>query len=159
MTNRLVDLTIIPYSTFFILALSFFLSFITLLTNRLLTNIEQTKAWNQEIAAWRADSIKAARTGDKKLLAKVKKQQTQMLQLQSKIMSQQLKVSFIWTIPFMLLWLFYLSPMYAKVGPVAYLPGIGGEWSLNYVLWYFLCSMLFGPALLTHLLGLSMGGD
>jgi len=159
MINHLTSLIDIPYSTFFILGLSFLLSFVTLLTNRLLTNREQMKAWNQEIAAWREESLKATRTGDKKLMAKVKKQQKQMLQLQSKMSWQQMKISFIWTIPFMLLWIFYLNPMYANAGPVAYLPGIGGEWSLDYVLWYLLCSMLFGPTLLTHLLGLSMRGD
>jgi len=159
-TNRLINLTEIPYSTLFILLLSFFLSSVTSLTNRLLTNREQMRAWSKEITAWRQDSIKATRTGDKKLMAKVKKQQKQIMMLQSKMSWQQMKISFIWTIPLMLLWIFFLVPMYANVGPVAYLPGLGGgEWSLNYVLWYFLCSMLFGPALLTRLLGLGMGGD
>jgi len=162
MTNRLVDLTIIPYSTFFILGLSFSLSFVTLLTNRLLTNREQMKAWTQEIAAWRAESMKAARTGDKKLMAKVKKQQTHVMQLQSKMMWQSLKTSFLWSIPLLLLWWFFLTPLYTKPGggliDVAYLPGIGSEWALSYIYWYLLCS-IFSQALLSRLLGLSMTGD
>jgi len=158
MTNRLVDLTVIPYSTLFILALSFFLSFITLLTNRLLTNREQMKAWSQEIATWRADSLKATRTGDKKLMAKVKKQQKHIMQLQSKMTWQSMKTSFLWFIPLMLLWWLFLTPVFGPVGPVAYLPGIGGEWALSYVYWYLLCSILSG-ALLSRLLGLGLGGD
>jgi len=162
----LVDLSLIqsvPYSTFFILGLSFLLSFVTLLTNRLLTNREQMKAWTQEIAAWRADSIKATRTGDKKLMAKVKKQQKQMMQLQSKMMWQSMKTSFIWFIPLMLLWWFFLTPLYTKpeIGPitVAALPWFGGEpLQLTYFYWYFLCSF-FSQALLSRLLGMSMGGD
>jgi len=161
MTNHLVDLTVIPYSTLFILALSFFLSFITLLTNRLLTNREQMKAWSQEIAAWRADSLKATRTGDKKLMAKVKKQQKHIMQLQSKMTWQSLKTSFIWFIPLMFLWLFFLNPLYTGLGgpiTVARLPGIGGEWTLPFYYWYILCSFL-SQALVTRLLGLGMGGD
>jgi len=157
----MVDITVIPYSTFFILLLSFFLSLVTSLTNRLLTNREQMKAWSKEIAAWRADSLKATRTGDKKLMAKVKKQQKQIMQLQSKMMWQSMKTSFIWFIPLMLLWWFFLTPLYSRpegLINVAYLPGIGGEWALSYVYWYLLCSVLSG-ALLTRLLGLSMGGD
>jgi len=151
----------IPYSTFFILGLSFFLSLVTLLTNRLLTNREQMKAWNQEIAAWRADSLKATRTGDKKLMAKVKKQQTHIMQLQSKLMWQSTKTSFIWFIPLMLLWWLFLTPLYTgPEGPiaVAYLPGIGGVWALPYFYWYFLCSIV-SQALVSRLLGLGMGGD
>jgi len=155
----MLDLTVIPYSTFFILLLSFLVSLVTSLTNRLFTNREQMKAWSQEVAAWRADSLKAARTGDKKLMAKVKKQQKHVMQLQSKMSWQQTKTSFIWTIPLLLLWWLFLIPLYANAGFVAYLPGIGSEWSLNYALWYLFCSMLFGPALLTRLFGLGMGGD
>jgi len=160
----MVDLSLIqsiPYSTFFILGLSFLLSFVTLLTNRLLTNREQMKAWTQEIAAWRNDSLKATRSSDKKLMAKVKKQQQHIMQLQSKMMWQSMKTSFIWFIPLMLLWWFFLTPLYTGLeGPiaVAFVPGIGGEWQLTYFYWYFLCS-IFSQALLSRLLGMGMGGD
>jgi len=119
------------------------------------------KAWNQEIAAWTADSMKAARTGDKKLMAKVKKQQMHIMQLRSKISLQSLKTSFIWFIPLMFLWLFFLNPLYTGQGgpiTVARLPGIGGEWTLPFYYWYILCSFL-SQTLLSRLLGLGMGGD
>lgn len=151
----------IPYSTLFILGLSFLVSFITLLTNRLLTNREQMKAWTQEIAAWREDSLKATRSGDKKLMEKVKKQQQHIMQLQSKMMWQSMKTSFIWFIPLMLLWWFFLTPLYTgPQGPitVAALPWLGSEpLSLTYFYWYLLCSF-FAQALLTRLLGMGMGG-
>jgi len=160
-----VDLSIfqvIPSSTLFILGLSFLVSLVTSLTNRLLTNREQMKAWNQEIASWRADSLKATRTGDKKLMAKVQKQQKHIMQLQSKMMWQSMKTSFIWFIPLMLLWLFLLNPLYiGETGPisVAYIPWLGSDpLPLSYIYWYLLCSILSG-ALLSRLLGLGMGGD
>jgi len=151
-------LTQIPYSTFFILLLSFFLSLVTSLTNRLLTNREQMRAWSKEIAAWRGDSLKATRTGDKKLMAKVKKQQKHIMQLQSKMTWQSMKTTFIWTIPLMLLWWLFLIPMYANVKAVAYVPGIGSEWVIPLVYWYLLCSILSGT-LFSRLLGLGLGGD
>jgi len=159
-THRMVDLTIIPYSTLFILGLSLLVSLVTSLTNRLLTNREQMKAWTQEIAAWRADSLKATRTGDKKLMAKVQKQQKYVMQLQSKMMWQSMKTSFIWFIPLMLLWLVFLNPLYNKPELwVAYIPWFGSDpLPLPYIYWYLLCSILSG-ALLSRLLGLGMGGD
>jgi uncharacterized membrane protein (DUF106 family) len=153
-----MDLTIIPYSTLFILLISSIISLVTSLTNRLLTNREQMKAWNQEISAWRADSMKATRTGDKKLKAKVEKQQKHIMQIQSKMSWQSMKTTFIWFIPLMLLWIFFLTPTYANVASVAYLPGIGGVWSLPLFWWYLLCSFL-SNSLITRLLGLSLGVD
>jgi uncharacterized membrane protein (DUF106 family) len=153
-----MDLTIIPYSTLFILLISSIISLVTSLTNRLLTNREQMKAWNQEISAWRADSMKATRTGDKKLKAKVEKQQKHIMQIQSKMSWQSMKTTFIWFIPLMLLWIFFLTPTYANVASVAYLPGIGGVWSLPLFWWYLLCSFL-SNSLITRTLGLSLGVD
>jgi uncharacterized membrane protein (DUF106 family) len=152
------ELTVTPYSTFFILLISSGISIVTSLTNRLLTDREQMKAWSKEIAAWRADSLKATRTGDKKLKAKVDKQQKHIMQMQSKMTWQSMKTTFIWFIPLMLLWFFFLTPTYANVGAVAYLPGIGGVWELPLFWWYLLCSFL-SNTLITRLLGLSLGAD
>jgi len=152
------ELTVTPYSTLFILLISSVISLVTSLTNRLLTNREQMKAWSQEIAAWRADSMKATRTGDKKLKAKVDKQQKHIMQMQSKMSWQSMKTTFIWFIPLMLLWVVFLTPTYANAGAVAYLPGIGGVWSLPLVWWYLLCSFL-SNTLITRLLGMSLGVD
>jgi len=160
MTNRLIDLTVIPYSTFFILLLSFFLSLLTSLTNKLLTNREQMKAWSQEISEWNKELRNAQRNKDKKAVEKLMKKQKYILQLQSKMTWQSMKTSIMWFIPLLLLWWFFLTPLYTGpgAGPVAFLPGIGSEWALSYVYWYLLCSILSG-ALLSRLLGLGMGGD
>ena len=145
-------------ATFFILGLAFAVSFATSLTNRLLTNREQLRAWNKEIRAWRADSLKARRTGDKKLMAKVKKQERHVMQLQSKMTIQSMKTSFLWFIPLMLMW-YVLLPQIVSLGEiVAYLPWLSGEFPLQVFLWYLFCSFLAG-ALFNRLLGLGLGGD
>jgi uncharacterized membrane protein (DUF106 family) len=116
------------------------------------------REWNKEIAMWREESMKASKTGDKKLMAKVKKDQKRIMQLQSKMTWQSMKTSFLWFIPLMLLWWFFLNPLYINSsGPiaVAYIPWIGGELPLTYVYWYLLCS-IFSGALLSRLLGLGL---
>ncbi len=152
------DITVTPYSTLFILGISTGISLVTSITNRLLTNREQMKAWNQEISAWRADSLKATRSGDKKLKAKVDKQQKHIMQLQSKMSMQSLKTTGIWFIPLMLLWIFFLTPTYANVASVAYLPWISGVFPLPLFWWYLLCSFL-SNSLITRALGLGLGSD
>ena len=148
----------IPYSTLFLLFLSMALSLATSLTSKLLTNREQMMAWNKEIAAWRSDSAKAKRTGDKKLLAKVKKQERHIMQLQSKISWQSMKTSFLWFIPFLLLWYMFLGPLYGGVGEVAYLPWMppNSPLHLPFYLWYLLCSFL-SSTLLNKVLGMTPG--
>ena len=143
---------------FFILALAFIISFATSLSNRLLTNREQLRAWNKEIREWRADSLKARRTGDKKLIAKVKKQERHVMQLQSKMSLQSMKTSFLWFIPLMLMWYIFLPQIVPISQTVAYLPWLGVEFPLPVFYWYLLCSFL-ASALFTRLLGLGMGGD
>jgi len=151
-------LRVIPYSTFFILFLSFAVSFATSFSNRVLTNREQLRAWSKEIAEWRSDSLKARRTGDKKLMAKVKKQEKHIMQLQWKMSRQQLKTSVLWFIPLMLMWYVFLPQIINIYEVVAYLPWFGEELRLSVFLWYLLSSFLVS-ALFTRLFGLGMGGD
>jgi uncharacterized membrane protein (DUF106 family) len=159
--NNMFDISIIPVSTIFILFLSMALTLVTSLANRLLTNQNQLRTWRQEVAEWTADSRKAAKSGDKKLLAKVKKQQPQIMKIQSKMMWQSMKVSFIFMIPFFLLWSLFLTPTYGNVA-VAYIPNIFSSGSsvswmpIPLFVWYLLCSFLFGT-LFARILGLAYG--
>lgn len=152
----------LPVSTVFILLLSMALTFVTSLANRFLTNQEQLRAWRREIAEWTADFNKARKTNDKKLLAKVKSRQSDITKIQSKMTWQSMKVSFIFMIPFFLLWSFFLTPTYWSVPAVAYLPTImgsegGASWMpIPLFWWYLLCSFLFGT-LFARVLGLAMG--
>ncbi|HKZ93254.1 MAG TPA: EMC3/TMCO1 family protein [Candidatus Bathyarchaeia archaeon] len=148
----------IPNSTFFIMLISFAISLATSTTNRLLTNREQLRDWNKEISQWRSESMKAARSGDKKLMAKVKKQEKHVMQLQSKMMWQSMKTSLFMMVPMLLLW-YVLLPMLITVDNiVAYLPWLGPTLHLNVILWYLLCSFLAG-IIFNKLFGLGLGGD
>jgi uncharacterized membrane protein (DUF106 family) len=135
------------------------LSFAISLTNRLLTNKKQVDKWKREISAWNAEFKKARKSGDKKLLAKVQKQQPAILKLQSRMMWQSMKVFLIFSIPIFLMWQvlsgFYGSNVVARV-PMSNVFGynIGGE--LPFFWWYLLCSYLFG-FLFSRFFGLGMG--
>jgi len=161
----------IPASTFFILCLSALMAFLTSLISRLSASkeqMEQLRAWKREIDAWTSDFNKAKRTGDKKLLRKVQRQEKRVKQLQMKMASQsfrQMKTVPIFMILFILMWL----PLTGKLlywdlfkGPftggetVAYLPWFGGVMPLNLITWYILCSFLFST-LFSRLLGVGAG--
>ena len=125
MALPLLDPTI--NALFFVMLLSFLVSLATSTTNRLITNREQLRDWNKEISQWRAESMKAAKSGDKKLMAKVKKQEKHVMQLQSKMMWQSMKTTLFWMVPMLLLW-YVLLPRLIEVNRiVAYLPWLGPE--------------------------------
>lgn len=143
-----------PGATVAIILLSMAISFITSLANRLLTNREQLNAWRREISQWTSDFNKARRSGDKKLLAKIKRQQPRITQLQSKMMWQSMKVSLLFMVPFLLIWQLLLGFYGANI--VAYLPWFGAEWPLPIFYWYLLCSFLFST-LFSRAFGLALG--
>ena len=162
-----------PASTIFILFVSLLMSFASSLINRLFTSREQreqVKVLKRQIddlmKKKKEDLKKAKSTGDKKLLKKVRKQERQILQLQSKMFSlsfRQMRVFPITMIFFLIVWLLltgsvlgvrlFESP-FAGGGPVAFLPWISGEIELGLFWWYLLCSFLFGT-LFSRVFGLT----
>ncbi len=143
-----------PGATIAVLLLGIGLTFVTSLANRLLTNKEQRDAWQREISAWNDEFKKARKSGDKKLLAKVQKQQPRIMKIQSKMAWQSMKVSLIFFVPILLLWQFLIG----FYGPtvIAHLPWFGGTLQLTIVWWYPLCSLTSG-VLFSRLFGLGMG--
>jgi uncharacterized membrane protein (DUF106 family) len=130
------------------------LTFVTSLANKLLTNKEQRDAWRREISAWNDEFKKARKSGDKKLLAKVQKQQPRIMKIQSKMAWQSMKVSLIFFVPILLLWQFLIG--YYDGAVIAYFPWFGGTLPLTIVWWYPLCSLTSG-VLFSHIFGLGMG--
>jgi len=146
-------LLIIPFSTLFIFLLAGGMSLLTSLANRLLTDPEKSKAWRKEIAEWNSEFRKARREGDKKLLEKVMKKQQYILQLQTKMSWQTMKVGLIFIVPLFIIWQI-LGSSYSQTG-IAYFPGIGPNLPLplfgsSLLWWYLICSFLFST-LFSHL--------
>jgi len=137
----------IPYSTIFMLAIALGISLLTTLVNRLLTNPEKAKMWRKEVADWNKELRDAQRAKDKKTVDKLMRKQKYIMNLQSKMMWQSMKVSLLFIVPLFLMWSF-LGGLYGG-SALAYLPGIGSDLPLpifsNSLIWcYLLCSMLFG---------------
>ncbi|MDI6904976.1 MAG: EMC3/TMCO1 family protein [Candidatus Bathyarchaeia archaeon] len=148
----------IPFSTIFIFLLAATISLLTSLVNRLLTNPEKSKAWRKEVAEYNAELRKAQRSGDKKRIEKLMKKQQYILQLQSKMMWQSIKVTLIIIAPLLIMWQI-LGGSYGPI-PIAYFPGVGSILPLpllgnmtSLLWWYMLCSFLFS-SIFSHLFGL-----
>jgi len=139
-----------PGATVSILLLSMGVTFLTTFVNSLFTKKEELATMKREISEWTSDFNKARRSGDKKLLAKVKKQEPHIRQLQSKMMWRSMKVSIIFMIPFFFIW--QLLYMHYLNNAVAIFPGFG---PLPVIWWYLFGSFLFGT-LFSRVLGLTM---
>ncbi|MDH5754661.1 MAG: EMC3/TMCO1 family protein [Candidatus Bathyarchaeota archaeon] len=149
----------IPFSTIFIFLLAAAVSLLTSLVNRLLTDPEKSKAWRKEIAEYNAELRKAQRSGDKKRVEKLMKKQQYILQLNSKMAWQSIKVTLIIIAPLLIMWRI-LGGSYGPV-PIAYFPGVGSTLPLpllgnmsSLYWWYLLCSFLFSTTF-SHLFGLA----
>jgi uncharacterized membrane protein (DUF106 family) len=144
----------IPYSTFLIVGVAGSLSLITTAANRALIDVNRMKAATKEIAAWRKDFDLARKTNDKKLLAKVMKRQKAIMELQSKIMMDRMKVSFMFLLPFWAVWIvlsgFFTDRTVANA-PFA-IPFIGSE--LKFFWWYLISSFSISLPL-TRVLGVN----
>lgn len=148
----------IPFSTIFILLLAATIGLLTSLVNRLLTDPEKSKAWRKEAAEWNTALRKAQRSGDKKRIEKLMKKQQYILQLQSKMAWQSIKVTLIIIAPLFIMWQI-LGGSYGLI-PIAYFPGVGSTLPLpllgnmsSLYWWYLLCSFL-SSTMFSHLFGL-----
>ncbi len=143
----------IPFSTVFILVLAALISLMTTLVNRTLTDPEKSKSWRREIAEWNKELREAQRSKDKKAIDKAMKKQQYIMQLQSKMMWQSMKVSLLFIVPLFIMWQVLGSFYTNSTGaiPIAYFPGIGTKIAIpilgafpSLLWWYLLCSLLFG---------------
>jgi len=166
-----------PYVTLIILFVSITMSFASSFINSRFMpkeHREKVKDLNRKVAALKAEknqNMKQAKsTGDKKLLKKAEKQEKQLLQLQTQVLSlssKQFRVLPITMGVFFVVWLLltgsilgiklFESPFIGP-DPVAYLPWLGGVMQLSLFYWYLICSFLFGT-LFSRIFGLTGGTD
>jgi len=141
-----------PAATIVVMLICITISFLNSSINRLLVSRfvgwEQYRAMQKETSEHRAQMTQAMRKKDKKLLEKLKKKETQILNMQKKMAKPQL-VLFGLSFSYIFVWWLILTPLYGA-NIVAYIPGIGG---INVFYWYFICSFLFGT-LSSRLLGI-----
>ena len=130
----------IPASTLFTLMVAGVLALITNASNRFLVDVKRAAVVTKEVNAWRKEFAAAQKSNNKKLLAQLTKKQQAMMKLQSQVAMERMKVSFIFIIPFWLVWI-VLSGSFGQA-VVAYspieIPFAGANLSFFY--WYLICS-------------------
>jgi uncharacterized membrane protein (DUF106 family) len=134
-----------PKSTFLVIAIALGLSLITNAANRFLVDIERMRSITKEVTAWRKELDKAKKSNDKRLMAKVMKKQEAIMQLQSKMTWDRMKVSLLFLGPFWLVWLIltsFFKQTTVAVSPFIF-PWLMGE-NLPLFSWYLLCSFAAG---------------
>jgi uncharacterized membrane protein (DUF106 family) len=128
------------------------IAFLNTALNRVLVNYfvgwEQYRVMQKEMNEYRQETMAAARANDKKQMEKLKKRQSQINNMQAKMMKPQmvqLAVSFL----YIFIWILVLTPTYGATSMV-YLPGFG---PLPVVYWYPVASFFLG-LLASRLLGI-----
>lgn len=149
-------LKVMPNSTIFVFLLSVAINLVMSLANRMFINIEEYREWTIKSTMLRRELMEAVRSGNKRLVNKLQKEQDEMMKVQSKMTQQRLKINLFFFIPLIALWQ-VLTPLYGK-NPVALVPfnapffAPRGLW--NFGAWYIFSS-LTANILLSRLLGLT----
>ncbi|MEM2027238.1 MAG: EMC3/TMCO1 family protein [Candidatus Bathyarchaeia archaeon] len=149
-----MDLLSPPLSTFFIMFIAFVSSLMTALINRKFIDRRMLAEWQREISVWNAERELAKKTGDKKLMAKVKKQEVKIMQIRARISAQQMKVWLITFIPFLIIW--WLLIFFYGSRPVAFIPLLGEKIDIPFFFWYIICQFFFN-FLISRVLNVEMG--
>lgn len=141
-----------PIATIVIMLICVGVSFFNSSLNRLLVSHfvgwEQYRDMQKEIAEYRTQTTQAMRAKDKKAVEKLKRKESQILNMQKKMAKPQM-VLFAISFSYIFIWWFILTPLFGT-NTVAYVPGIG---PIYVFWWYFICSFLFGT-LSSRLLGI-----
>jgi len=145
-----IDITVIPWSTISIMGISFTIAFVNSGLNRLLISRfvgwEQYRSMQKEMAEFRSQQMAAMRANDKKQIEKLKKKESQIMNMQKKMAKPQLILFALTFVYFFLLPV--LTSLFLK--PVVYVPGFGEQ---PLYIWYLLCSFFFGT-LASRVLGI-----
>jgi uncharacterized membrane protein (DUF106 family) len=119
------------------------IAFLNSTINRVLINFfvgwEQYRVMQKEMAEYRSETMAAARANDKKQMEKLKKRQSQINNMQSKMLKPQM-VQFGISFVYLIVWFLVLTPIFGST-PMAYIPGIG---AISVFYWYPIASLFFG---------------
>ncbi|UCF44893.1 MAG: DUF106 domain-containing protein [Candidatus Bathyarchaeota archaeon] len=145
--NKTMDIAVIPLATVVIMLIAIAVSFLNMAIQRLLITRmcgwKEYKVMQKETSEHRSKMMQAMRANDKKLMEKLKKKQSQIDNMQKKMMKPQmilLPISF----SYLVIWYLFLIPVYGA-NAVAYVPGIAPPPSgIPVFIWYMLCSFFLG---------------
>jgi uncharacterized membrane protein (DUF106 family) len=153
--------TSLPLATLIIMAIAAGIAFLNSGINRVLINYfvgwEQYRVMQREMAEYRSETMAAMRAKDTKKVEKLKRKDSQIKNMQAKMMKPQM-VQFGISFMYLIVWFLVLTPVFGST-EMAFIPGIGtianaqhivngvSEVSANAVpvfYWYPICSLFFG---------------
>jgi uncharacterized membrane protein (DUF106 family) len=136
-----MDISTIPTATVSIMLIALIISFVNMTINRLLISRmvgwKEYQAMQKEMREYQSEMMKAARANDKKMMEKLKKKDSQIKNMQAKMLKPQMFL-FLFTVVYFVIWPI-LNGYFPH--PVAYVPGIG---QIPFFYWYLVCSFFFG---------------
>jgi uncharacterized membrane protein (DUF106 family) len=146
----MIDISAIPLATIAIMLTAVAVSFLNMGINRLLITRmcgwEEYRVMQKETSEYRSQMMKAMRANDQKLVEKLKKKETQINNMQKKMMKPQtilIPISF----SYIIIWYLFLIPTFGA-NPVAFVPGLAPgaimSTGIPVIIWYMICSFFFG---------------
>jgi uncharacterized membrane protein (DUF106 family) len=146
----MIDITVIPLATIVIMLVAVTISFLNMVLNRLLITRmcgwEEYKVMRKETSEYQSQLMKAMRANDTKRVEKLKRKESQMRNMQNKMMKPQM-ILFPISMSYIVIWWFFLIPTFGG-DAVAILPGIAPgalmATGLPVIYWYMICSFFFG---------------
>jgi uncharacterized membrane protein (DUF106 family) len=141
-----------PLDAIIIFIIAAVIAFINTAFNRVLINYfigwEPYRVMQKEMNEYRSETMAAMRANDKKQVEKLKKKESQIKNMQAKMMKPQM-VQFGFSFVYIIIWFFVLTPTFGTT-PMVYLPGIG---ALPVLYWYPIGSFFLG-LLASRLIGI-----
>lgn len=137
----MIDIAAIPVATVVVMLVSATISFLNMGINRLLITRmcgwEEYKMMRKETSEYQSQLMQAMRANDTKRVEKLKKKETQIKNMQTKMMKPQMFL-FLFTIVYFVIWPI-LNGYFPQ--PVAVVPGFG---EIPFYIWYLICAFFFG---------------
>ena len=146
----MIDITVIPLATIIIMLIAIAISFLNMVINRLLITRmcgwEEYKVMRKETSEYQSQLMQAMRANDTKRVEKLKRKESQMRNMQNKMMKPQM-ILFPISMSYIVIWWFFLIPNFGG-DAVAIIPGIAPgalmATGIPVIYWYMLCSFFFG---------------
>jgi len=141
----MLDITVVPIATLVIMLIAVTISFLNMGINRLvITRIcgwEEYRIMRKETSEYQSQLMQAMRANDTKRIEKLKKKESQIRNMQSKLTKPSmimLPIGF----SYIIIWYIFLIPTFGA-NAVAVVPGLAPA-GIPVIYWYMICSLFFG---------------
>ena len=165
---ELMGHVIIPLSTILVTSTALFLNIVSNLATRKLTDIKKFKRVRAETSAFRKELMEATKSRNQAKIAKLKKKEKKMRELEAKTSMERMRPMLFFWIPFIAIYylltnflggintIVAISPFtinlgFVNIGQI----GLEGIFGLSIFWWYFISSFAFS-GIISKLFGTSM---